>query len=67
MTTAADPTKIEPLQGASLWLAAFGLALANFVVILDTTITNVSVPHIAGGLAISPSQGTWTITSYAVV
>lgn len=66
MTTAADPTKIEPLQGASLWLAAFGLALANFVVILDTTITNVSVPHIAGGLAISPSQGTWTITSYAV-
>ncbi|GHA01716.1 MFS transporter [Novosphingobium arvoryzae] len=47
-------------------MAAFGLALANFVVILDTTITNVSVPHIAGGLAISPSQGTWTITSYAV-
>ena len=36
------------------------------MVILDTTITNVSVPHIAGGLAISPSQGTWTITSYAV-
>lgn len=57
---------IQPLTGARLWLAAVGLALANFVVILDTTITNVSVPHIAGGLAISPSQGTWTITSYAV-
>ncbi|MDP3907327.1 DHA2 family efflux MFS transporter permease subunit [Novosphingobium sp.] len=57
---------IRPLSGAPLWLAAFGLALANFVVILDTTITNVSVPHIAGGLAISPAQGTWTITSYAV-
>lgn len=57
---------IRPLTGTRLWLAAFGLALANFVVILDTTITNVSVPHIAGGLAISPSQGTWTITSYAV-
>ena len=57
---------IQALTGARLWLAAIGLALANFVVILDTTITNVSVPHIAGGLAISPSQGTWTITSYAV-
>ena len=57
---------LRPLTGTRLWVAAIGLALANFVVILDTTITNVSVPHIAGGLAISPSQGTWTITSYAV-
>lgn len=57
---------LRPLTGTRLWLAAIGLALANFVVILDTTITNVSVPHIAGGLAISPAQGTWTITSYAV-
>src|SRR3546814_11711573 len=46
--------------------AAFALALANFVVVLDTTIANVSVPHIAGGLAVSPTQGTWVITSYAV-
>lgn len=58
--------EIAPLTGFRLTLAALALALANFIVILDTTITNVSVPHIAGGLAISPSQGTWTITSYAV-
>lgn len=58
--------KLAPLTGYRLTLAAIALALANFIVILDTTITNVSVPHIAGGLAISPSQGTWTITSYAV-
>lgn len=49
-----------------MWLAGIGLALTNFVVILDMSITNVSIPHIAGGLAVSPSQGTWTITSYAV-
>ncbi|WP_293881873.1 DHA2 family efflux MFS transporter permease subunit [Sphingomonas sp.] len=55
-----------PLTGAKLLLAAFSLALANFVVVLDTTIANVSVPHIAGGLAVSPTQGTWVITSYAV-
>ncbi len=55
-----------PLTGGKLVLAGFMLALANFIVVLDTTIANVSVPHIAGGLAISPSQGTWAITSYAV-
>lgn len=42
------------------------LALSNFMVVLDLTIANVSVPHIAGNLGISPDQGTWVITSYAV-
>jgi DHA2 family multidrug resistance protein len=42
------------------------LALGNFMVVLDTTIANVSVPNIAGGLAVSPSEGTWVITSYSV-
>lgn len=60
---AAEP---ECLSGPRLFLAAFGLALANFVVVLDTSIANVAVPTIAGGLAVSPTQGTWVITSYAV-
>lgn len=47
-------------------LAAMLLALSNFMVVLDLTIANVSVPHIAGDLGISPDQGTWIITSYAV-
>ena len=59
-------TAPEPLKGGRLILAAFALALANFIVVLDTTIANVSIPHIAGGLAVSPTQGTWAITSYAV-
>jgi DHA2 family multidrug resistance protein len=42
------------------------LALANFLAILDTTIANVLVSHIAGSLATSPSNGTWVITGYAV-
>ena len=54
------------LTGLPMVLGALCLALANFVVVLDITIANVSVPHIAGGLAVSPSQGTWVITSYAV-
>ncbi len=47
-------------------LAGFLLAVGNFMVVLDMTIANVSVPNIAGGLAVSPSQGTWVITSYSV-
>lgn len=60
------PAEPQPLSGVRLIAAAFALALANFVVVLDSTIANVSVPHIAGGLAVSPTQGTWVITSYAV-
>lgn len=52
--------------GAKLAIAAFVLAMANFVVVLDMTIANVSVPHISGGLAVSTESGTWVITSYAV-
>jgi DHA2 family multidrug resistance protein len=58
--------EIRPLQGSELILAGILLAAANFVVVLDTTIANVSIPHIAGGLAISPNEGTYVITSYAV-
>src|SRR6187402_2354038 len=54
------------LSGGRMWLAGGVLALSNFMVVLDTSIANVSVPHIAGSLAISPDQGTWVITSYSV-
>jgi MFS transporter, DHA2 family, multidrug resistance protein len=63
--TFAPPTA-QPLTGAAMGLAAFALALSNFVVVLDITIANVSVPHISGSLAVSPTQGTWAITSYSV-
>ncbi|MCJ2178852.1 DHA2 family efflux MFS transporter permease subunit [Novosphingobium album (ex Hu et al. 2023)] len=56
----------KPLTGMRLVLAGFVLAMANFIVVLDTTIANVSVPHISGGLAVSVTSGTWVITSYAV-
>lgn len=54
------------MSGGTMLLAGLVLALSNFMVVLDTTIANVSVPHIAGGLGISPTEGTWVITSYAV-
>ena len=55
-----------PLQGSALLLGGALLALAIFMVVLDTTIANVSVPSVSGALAVSPTQGTWVITSYSV-
>ena len=60
------PAEIYPLSPRQRILAALVLAMSNFMVVLDLTIANVSVPHIAGNLGISPDQGTWIITSYAV-
>ena len=61
--SAADPV---PMRGRALALAGFLLAVGNFMVVLDMTIANVSLPNIAGGLAVSPSQGAWVVTSYSV-
>lgn len=47
-------------------LVATALALGTFMQVLDTTIANVSIPTIAGNLGVSPDQGTWVITSFAV-
>ncbi|HEY1750749.1 MAG TPA: DHA2 family efflux MFS transporter permease subunit [Caulobacteraceae bacterium] len=68
MAAAYAAPAAEPIafRGATLVLAGFLLAVGNFMVVLDMTIANVSVPTIAGGLAVSPSQGTWVITSYSV-
>ena len=55
-----------PLTGFKLYAAAILIGLGNFLVVLDTTIANVSINTIAGDLGISSAQGTWVITSYAV-
>ena len=62
----AEEKSLPPMGKGALILACLVLAMANFMVVLDTTIANVSVQHIAGGLGISSSEGTWVITSYAV-
>jgi DHA2 family multidrug resistance protein len=55
-----------PLAPGAKAQAAFALALGTFMQVLDTTIANVSIPTIAGDLGVSPDQGTWVITSFAV-
>jgi len=48
------------------WLIAATVALAAFMEVLDTSIANVALPHIAGSLGASTDQSTWVLTSYLV-
>ena len=48
------------------WLIAFVVSLATFMEVLDTTIANVSLRHIAGGLGASQDEATWILTSYLI-
>lgn len=48
------------------WLIVAIIALAPFMEVLDTTIANVALTHIAGSLAVSPEESTWVLTSYLV-
>jgi MFS transporter, DHA2 family, multidrug resistance protein len=48
------------------WFIAMTVALAAFMEVLDTSIANVALPHIAGNLGASTDEGTWVLTSYLV-
>jgi MFS transporter, DHA2 family, multidrug resistance protein len=52
--------------GINPWLIAVTVTLATFMELLDSSIANVSLPHIAGGLATSYDESTWVLTSYLV-
>jgi MFS transporter, DHA2 family, multidrug resistance protein len=48
------------------WAIALTVTLATFMEVLDTSIANVALPHIAGGLGASEDEATWVLTSYLV-
>lgn len=56
----------KPFSIPLLAVLTLFLALATFMQVLDTTIANVSIPTIAGNLGVTPTQGTWVITAFAV-
>jgi DHA2 family multidrug resistance protein len=52
--------------GHNPWLIAGVVALATFMEVLDTTIANVALRYISGGLAVGPDEAAWVVTSYLV-
>jgi DHA2 family multidrug resistance protein len=57
---ATASTRVNP------WLIAAAVMLATFMEVLDTSVANVSLPHIAGSLAAGTDESTWVLTSYLV-
>ncbi|MGO9589359.1 MAG: DHA2 family efflux MFS transporter permease subunit, partial [Candidatus Acidiferrales bacterium] len=48
------------------WVVAFTVTLATFMEVLDTSIANIALPHIAGSFGASTNESTWVLTSYLV-
>ena len=48
------------------WAIALTVTLATFMEVMDTSIANVALPHIAGGLSAGEDEATWILTSYLV-
>src|SRR6202000_3162875 len=48
------------------WAVAMTVTLATFMEVLDTSIANVALPHMAGSLGASQDEATWVLTSYLV-
>ncbi len=48
------------------WIIAIAVMFATFMEVLDTTVVNVSLPHIAGSLSATVDEATWVLTSYLV-
>ena len=48
------------------WIVAIAVMFSTFMEVLDTTVVNVSLPHIAGDLSVTPEEATWALTSYLV-
>ena len=55
---------LDEIPKVNPWLIAMTVMLATFMEVLDTSIANVALPHIAGSLSASIDESTWVLTSY---
>ena len=59
-----DPGPVAVERHVNPWLISISVMLGTFMVVLDTTVVNVSLPHIAGSLNASIEETTWALTTY---
>src|ERR1700693_2302264 len=60
------PDIAKPRSDVNPWLIAVTVMLATFMEVLDTSVANVALPHIAGNLSSSVDEATWVLTAYLV-
>jgi MFS transporter, DHA2 family, multidrug resistance protein len=58
--------RVEWRPSVNPWMVALSVMTATFMVVLDSSIANVALPHIAGSLSASTDESTWVLTSYLV-
>ncbi len=61
-----DAAPVDWRPTVNPWMVATSVMLATFMVVLDSSIANVALPHIAGSLSASTDESTWVLTSYLV-
>jgi DHA2 family multidrug resistance protein len=68
MRTGTTPGAPAAARGVSTnpWLLAILVAVATFMEVLDTTVANVALPYIAGGMGVSEDEASWVVTTYLV-
>src|SRR5437762_6761808 len=66
MATLAEAAPAEQRVDINPWIIAVAVMLGTFMEVLDTTVVNVSLPHIAGNLGATVDEATWVLTSYLV-
>jgi len=66
MSERAEASVAPVAASTNAWLIAIVVALAVFMEVLDTTIANVALPYIAGGLGVSQDESSWVVTTYLV-
>jgi DHA2 family multidrug resistance protein len=66
VAVSAKPAKVSRVLAVNPWVVALTVTLATFMELLDTSIANVSLPYIAGGLGRSFDEVTWILTTYLV-
>jgi len=65
-TDALTATHPESHPQVNPWIIAISVMLGTFMEVLDTTVVNVALPHIAGNLSATTDEATWVLTSYLV-
>ena len=61
-----DQQHLSPARVFNPWIVALVVTIGTFMEVLDTSIANVALPHIAGTLSASQDEGSWVLTSYLV-
>ncbi len=66
MASTTYPIDRDEVPAINPWIIAISVMLGTFMEVLDTTVVNVSLPHIAGSLSATVDEATWVLTSYLV-